>query len=55
MGEVRPYSARQEAVGNRVIRVMSRAQALAYRDFVTYRDRAAQQGREIGLFVLEPR
>ena len=31
MGEVRPYSARQEAVGNRVIRVMSRVQAVAYR------------------------
>jgi F420H(2)-dependent quinone reductase len=31
MGEVRPYSARQEAIGNRVIRVMSRAQAVAYR------------------------
>lgn len=31
MGEVRPYSARQEAVGNRVIRVMSRLQARVYR------------------------
>ena len=26
-----------------------------YRDFPSYRERAAQQGREIALFVLEPR
>lgn len=26
-----------------------------YRDFATYRERAAAQGREIALFVLEPR
>ena len=26
-----------------------------YRDFPTYRERAGQQGREIALFVLEPR
>ena len=31
MGEVKPYSARQEAVGNRVIRVMSRVQTQVYR------------------------
>lgn len=31
MGEVKPYSARQEAVGNRVIRLMSRVQTQVYR------------------------
>lgn len=31
MGEVRPYSARQEAVGNAVIRIMSRLQTGVYR------------------------
>lgn len=31
MGQVRPYSARGEAVGNRVIRVVSRVQVRAYR------------------------
>lgn len=31
MGEIRPYTARQEAVGNRVIRVMSRLQTSVYR------------------------
>lgn len=31
MGEVRPYSARQERIGNRVIRVMSGLQSRVYR------------------------
>ncbi len=31
MGEVQPYSARQERIGNRVIRVMSAVQARVYR------------------------
>lgn len=42
MGEVTPYTARQEAVGNRVIRVMSRLQTAAFR---------ATGGRVAGRFL----
>lgn len=51
MGEVRPYSARQEAFGDRVIKVMSRLQARLYRATGGRVGRRFLRGAPVGLLT----